>query len=75
MTPSPDILRDFSALQQACNELGKSNVAFADKIITLERENATLKSLLIRAIPHLDSGTFRDPDSVDGLLDEIRKII
>jgi len=41
MDPSPDIIRDFSALQQECRELGNSNIRFV-------RENERLKKDLSR---------------------------
>lgn len=38
MTPSPDIIRDFSRLQADCRALGESNICFA-------QENARLREL------------------------------
>lgn len=51
MTPSPDIINDFSRLQQTCNELGKSNVAFAE-------ENARLKDWIREQGQQSDTCTY-----------------
>jgi hypothetical protein len=46
MTPSPDIITDFSALQKTCNELGKSNVHFAQENAKLREVASNLASSL-----------------------------
>jgi hypothetical protein len=38
MTPSPDIIRDFSRLQTDCQALGKSNVELANSNVKLRQE-------------------------------------
>lgn len=46
MTPSPDIIKDFSVLQKTCNELGKSNMALAQENARLRVAEATDGGLL-----------------------------
>jgi len=38
MTPSPDIIRDFSRLQADCRALGNSNVELANSNVKLRQE-------------------------------------
>jgi hypothetical protein len=63
MKPNIDIINDFSALQQTCNELGKSNVALA-------QENARLRDVVRMIITDADtpSGLFW-PDVVGAARD------
>ena len=50
MTPSPDIIRDFAALQADCKKLGESNIRFVGENERLKRENARLSDVIARAI-------------------------
>lgn len=44
MNPNPDIIKDFSNLQASNQELGKSNVELAGKLLALQEKINNLKA-------------------------------
>jgi len=71
MQPNPDIIKDFSNLQASNQELGKSNVELAGKLLALREKIKNLKShpvyvsTLEESVPLVEALNIINEDHID----------
>jgi len=91
MQPNPDIIKDFSNLQASNQELGKSNVELAGKLLALREKINNLKShpvyvsALGESVPLVEALNIVNEDHIDDgqccyatiidLLNAIKKVL